>query len=147
VERERQEPARALGATAAFRGPFAAFLAIVLRLGARPDAPLLALPAPRRHGSAGRARRAPAPAPGLPARADEREHRVEEDVELGTIALVLHERRGERLTQDRALDPARGHGSYRVERLRDRDVHAARAQRLDEVEDAVTHPRRLAAYA
>src|SRR5262249_35858824 len=83
----------------------------------------------------------PALPPGLFAhRPDEREHRVEEPVEPGPVALVLHQRRRERLAQDPALDAGGSDGGDRVERLRDRHVDAALAERLDELEDARAHP-------
>jgi hypothetical protein len=76
---------------------------------------------------------------------EQREHLLEERVEGGPIALVLHEARRERLPQHLALQACRRHGVHGVEALRDRDLHAASPQRLDEVEDARAHPRLLAA--
>src|SRR5207244_2950395 len=70
---------------------------------------------------------------------DEREHRVEEHVERRAVPLVLHERRRERLAQHLALDAGRGDGGDGVHRLRDRDLDAARPERLHELEDALAH--------
>src|SRR5437016_2481475 len=131
-------PSRALGVLRPLR-----------RLLARPRPPVLPGSAPRAGRHRAPARTAPAAAPSalLGARG-QRERLVEEAVEGRPVRLVLDERRGQRLAHRLALDPHRGDGHQRGERLGDRHVDPApRAQLLYEIEDARPHPRMLAAYA
>src|SRR5581483_9644911 len=160
-EGEREEPAApgrpalalAAGgghAGAAPRAAGARPLSLARRGGLRPRP---RPPARRPRGAAsvrsGAAARAPPPRPpALPVVGPtQRERLLEERVEDGAVRLVLHERRGERLAQHLALDARGRDRTHGVGGLGGRDLDAARAQAMDEVEEPLPHPRMLARHA
>src|SRR5262249_36744582 len=118
----------------------AAALALLLGRLARLAARSTRLRRPAATGARHRAPRASAPAGTAPLPlASQRERRIEEAVEKRAVALVLHQRRRERLAQRLALHPGgrdRGHG---VQGLGDRHLDAVGAQRLREAEQPGPH--------
>src|SRR5262249_4470458 len=76
---------------------------------------------------------------------DGREQLVEERVEGRTVALVLHQARGERLAQDLALHAGGGDGTHGVERFGHRDLDTPAPEALHKGVDALAHPPMLAA--
>ena len=69
-------------------------------------------------------------------------HPIERRLEERPIALVLHERRRERVAKHAALDARYAHRRSGVYRFRDTDGDAAPAQRRDELREARPHRQR-----